>query len=138
MTPTLMGRWQTRFLLLSTLGFAISVVIGIMRGDIRPPLTLLVYVFVLGLAWDALYQYIQTYRWERDWPQPFQVVAGIVEGVLLWIERPLVLLRGDGAGGSHGLGNGYGGCGGGDAQRFKQLSSVDTHCNPRWLFTGIG
>lgn len=84
MTPTLYGRWQTRFLLLSTVGLATSILFGLDFADMRTPLALLGYVLVLGFGWDVLYNFLQRWRWERDWPPPFQVGAGFVEGALLW------------------------------------------------------
>jgi hypothetical protein len=96
MTPTLLGRWQIRFFLLGTVGVIVALVTGKLVGDVAGvpslsygittlPLFVLLYVFVQGVILDLLYQYIISYRWDRDWPTPFQVAAGIFEGVLLWI-----------------------------------------------------
>ncbi|HEY0754788.1 MAG TPA: hypothetical protein VGD98_12570 [Ktedonobacteraceae bacterium] len=84
MTPTLLGRWQTRCFLLATIGLCISLLVGLLTRNPATPLLALFYVLLLGLAWDALYQFLQTLRWDRDWPTSFQVAAGILEGAFLW------------------------------------------------------
>jgi hypothetical protein len=84
MTPTLLGRWQIRLFLLGTVGVIISLVIGFLVKDILTPLIVLGYVFLQGVILDLPYQYIVTFRWDRDWPTSFQVVAAILEGALLW------------------------------------------------------
>ncbi|HEY7347933.1 MAG TPA: hypothetical protein VH599_06395 [Ktedonobacterales bacterium] len=85
MTPTLLGRWETRFFLLATVGVIITLIVGLVVKNVVTPFLLLGYVFLFGLAWDALYQYILTFRWDRDWPTSFQVLAGVVEGALVWL-----------------------------------------------------
>ena len=85
MTPTLLGRWETRLLLLGTVGVLITAIVGVIVKNFATPFLLLGYVFLLGLAWDALYQVIITLRWDRDWPTTFQVLAGVVEGALAWL-----------------------------------------------------
>ena len=84
MTPTLLGRWETRLLLLGTIGIIITLIIGLVVKNFVLPFLLLGYVFLFGLVWDALYQFISTFRWDRDWPTTFQVGAGIAEGVVVW------------------------------------------------------
>ena len=84
MTPTLMGRWQTRLLLLSTVGLAVALTFGRLYEDFITPLALLGYVLMLGFLWDILYQAVQSLRWDRDWPPSFQLAAGIIEGAFLW------------------------------------------------------
>jgi hypothetical protein len=94
MTPTLLGRWQTRLLLLGTGGLIVTLIVGSIAGDVRTPLASLGYVVVLGLGWDCVYHYLQSWRWDRDWPPAFQVVAGVWEGGFVWgliqISRSLV------------------------------------------------
>jgi hypothetical protein len=85
MTPTLPGRWQTRVLLLGTVGLVLSLIYGAIVGDLGTPVTLLGYVLLLGCYWDALYHYLQSWRWDRDWPPAFQVAAGLAEGVAIWL-----------------------------------------------------
>jgi hypothetical protein len=82
-TPTLGGRWQTRILLLGTLGVIISALFAAAFGS---GLFFLVigYVALFGLAWDVLYIALQKLRWDRDWPAAFQVLNGLVEGALVY------------------------------------------------------
>jgi len=85
MTPTLLGRWQIRIFLLATVGLLISFLVALsIGGNYQVPLLALLYVLLLGLAWDVLYQVITSYRWDRDWPTCYQVAAGVIEGALVW------------------------------------------------------
>lgn len=84
MTMTLYGRWQTRALVLWTAGLLITLLFGLAYGDLLTPLALLLYVTLLGLGWDALYHYLQGFRWEGDWPPLFQLFGGLAEGLLVW------------------------------------------------------
>ncbi|MGK7909549.1 MAG: hypothetical protein AB4040_20255 [Synechococcus sp.] len=78
MTPTLLGRWQTRVLLFGTIGALVSIPFG------ATALEILLYALILGLFWDVLYTWIQKFRWDRDWPAALQLAAGIWEGLVLW------------------------------------------------------
>ena len=83
MTPTLLGRWQIRIFLLATVGLAISLIVSlIVRNAV--PLFALLDVLLFGLVWDVIYQFITSFRWDRDWPTCYQVVAGVIEGTLVW------------------------------------------------------
>lgn len=84
MTPTLFGRWQTRFFLLSTVGLSISLLVGLITRSFLP-LQALLYVLVAGSVLDILYRCIQSFRWDLDWPTSFQVMAGVLEGLLVWV-----------------------------------------------------
>src|SRR5438034_9934158 len=94
MTPTLLGRWQTRLLLLATIGLLVTLVFGRIYGDFRTPLAVLAYVLLFGFVWDILYNFLQTFRWDHDWPPAFQLLAGIVEGLFLWVLLVWVRLPG--------------------------------------------
>ena len=83
MTPTLVGRWQTRVLLLATVGLLVTLPFGAVAGT--TPFVVLAYVASLGLAWDVLYSLLQALRWERDWPPAFAVVAAIAEASLIYL-----------------------------------------------------
>ena len=95
MTPTLLGRWETRFFLLATVGVVIALAVGYgynlnagtPYNDLNYfiPLTIMGYVLGFGLVWDVLFQAIVYLRWERDWPTVFQIMAGIAEGALVWV-----------------------------------------------------
>lgn len=86
MTPTLFGRWQTRLLLLGTVGVLITLPFAL--GIISPGADfvyfwVLGYIAVFGLGWDFLYNYLQKFRWDRDWPGLFQLLAGVWEAIFL-------------------------------------------------------
>lgn len=38
---------------------------------------------VFGFVWDSLYIYLQRFRWDRDWPAVFQLLAGLWEAAFL-------------------------------------------------------
>jgi hypothetical protein len=83
MTPILIGRWQTRVVMLGTLGLLITALFYLAnRGG--PFFLVLGYVLAFGLVWDIVYIALQKLRWDRDWPTPFQVANGIIEGALIY------------------------------------------------------
>jgi hypothetical protein len=88
MTPTLIGRWQTRILLLTLVGFPITLpfTVGIVGPGASPVFSLiLLYVILFGFLWDVMYDFWQQFRWDRDWPGVLQLLAGIGEAVFLGI-----------------------------------------------------
>ena len=92
MTPNLVGRIQTRILLLSTIGllWTFLIVPFLPKGGASIPETYavtvlaLIMVAVLGFGWEIIYHLIQQYRWEKDWPTIFGLLVAIPEGVLAW------------------------------------------------------
>ena len=83
MTPTLFGRWQSRFFLLGTIGLAVTLVFALLFRTMAP-IIILVLVFGFGLIWDVLYSLVQKRRWDHDWPPLLQLAAGIVEGIFIF------------------------------------------------------
>ncbi len=83
-TPTLMGRWQTRIVMLATLGLLISFLFAIGYDD-TTFYKVLFYVAVFGVVWDIIYIQLQHLRWDRDWPAVFQIANGIIEGALIYL-----------------------------------------------------
>jgi len=85
MTPTLLGRWQTRLLLLATVGLAVTLpfYLGIISPGGSIFLGVLVYIALFGLVWDVVYQYFQKFRWDSDWPGALQLLAGIWEAIFV-------------------------------------------------------
>lgn len=89
MIPTLFGRWQTRIFLLATIGLLFTLpfalgVIGFTQGRFTPAyFWVLFYVGLFGLAWDVLYDYLQKYLWDHDWPGVLQFFGAIAEAILL-------------------------------------------------------
>lgn len=83
MTPTLFGRWQTRTLLLLTFGVFFTLPFVLFFG--LTPLLILGMVLFFGYGWDILYMVIQSGRWDRDWPPAYQFLAGVWEGIFVFI-----------------------------------------------------
>lgn len=86
MTPTLFGRWQTRLFLLTTVGILITLPfsLGIVEPDFGNGYFLvLAYIALFGCGWDLVYNYLQRFRWDRDWPGVLQLLAGIWEAIFL-------------------------------------------------------
>lgn len=87
MTPTLFGRWQTRILLLETVGLAITLFFCV-GATLGPgfglgPFFYLQYILLLGIGWDMLYHYLQQWRWDHDWPAALQWLAALWEWLFL-------------------------------------------------------
>lgn len=83
-TPTLQGRWQTRYFLLGVVGVPVTVAFALLYGSLTP-YALLLYVLLLGVGWDVLYDALQRRRWDRDWPPLFAWLGGLGEGAALWL-----------------------------------------------------
>ncbi len=92
MTPTLIGRIQTRLVLLATVGVVWTVIVGPFLpadgelGDVYAmTLRALLVTAILGtVLWEPLYHGLQQLRWEKDWPTALGLVTGIPEGLLVW------------------------------------------------------
>jgi hypothetical protein len=92
MTPTLIGRWQTRFALLATVGVAWTLLVTPLLphgADIgaayRTTLLALVITAVIGaVVWDPIYHGLQQFRWEKDWPTFYALLNGINEAATTW------------------------------------------------------
>lgn len=92
MTYSLAGRIQTRLIVFTMLG-------GIWTALVTPVLptrlllgasygmafTVLGLLVALGLLWELLYHLLQQFRWDKDWPIVFSLLAGVPEGLLLWL-----------------------------------------------------
>jgi hypothetical protein len=58
---------------------------GVGAGDrYRAAFGVLLAVAVVGILWDVLYQGLQQFRWEKDWPTMFGLLTGINEGLVVW------------------------------------------------------
>ena len=84
MIPTLIGRWQTRIWLMNTIGLLITFGFAYIVGDFMAPFLILTYVTSFGIVWDIIYDWLQSKRWDRDWPPMFFVISGIVEAGWVW------------------------------------------------------
>lgn len=93
MTPTLMGRIQTRWFLLLVVGVPwtlVLMVFGLLSGEayldlLIGGLRVLGLVGLLGTLWEFVYHGLQQFRWEKDWPALFGLLTIVNEGVLLWL-----------------------------------------------------
>ena len=92
MTPTLVGRIQSRLFLLFTVGLLWTFVVvpvlprfGAPLGEVYGiTITAIILTAVLGIGWELLYHLIQQYRWEKDWPILFGLLTGFNEGVVVY------------------------------------------------------
>lgn len=94
MTPTLLGRIQTRIFLLVVLGVPWTLVLGPILprpegaslGDAYQVLFLaLALVALIGVVWELVYHGLQQLRWEKDWPTLFGLLTGINEGIVVYL-----------------------------------------------------
>ena len=102
MTPTFFGRIQTRIFLIAVIGSLWTLVVtpflpsdGSLSETYEATFAVLVVVLVLGLAWEVLYQGLQQFRWEKDWPTGFGLILGIPEGIVVWLVVSAGLAPGD-------------------------------------------
>ena len=94
MTPTLLGRIQTRLAMLGTVGVVWTLLIGLVvprpdgasSGDVYKALfTALLIVAIVGIVWELIYHGLQQYRWEKDWPTIFGLLVAVPEGIVAWL-----------------------------------------------------
>lgn len=98
MTPTLLGRIQTRLFLLATAGSLWTLLVTPLLPEVgslglayRITFLALLVVAVVGIPWEFLWHGLQQFRWEKDWPTFFGLLTGIPEGMVAWaILRQLV------------------------------------------------
>jgi hypothetical protein len=87
MLPTLMGRIQTRILVLAVVGGLVTLLITpVLPHDpsYHDTFIILLSVIVLGIGWEILYHGLQQFRWEKDWPTIFGLLTAINEGLVIW------------------------------------------------------
>ena len=101
MTPTLIGRIQTRIALLLFFGVPWTIVVTrFLPGydtsagyaqNLRMTLQVLALVMAVGILWEFPYHLLQQFRWEKDWPSLFVLLLGIPEGIVLFFVARAVL-----------------------------------------------
>lgn len=84
MTPTLLGRWQTRILLFAVIGLPVTALyalafVGADGRLPREPFLFLGLILAVGLVADVVYDRLQRLRWEGDWPFIFFVYFSVLE-----------------------------------------------------------
>jgi hypothetical protein len=93
MTPTLMGRFQTRIFLAATVGVLWTAAItpalprpAGMSSAFAYHVTFkaLGLMTLLGLGWEVVYHVIQQSRWDKDWPSVFALLVVVPEAIPLW------------------------------------------------------
>ncbi len=95
MTPTLIGRIQSRLVLVAAVGIPIALILGVVLprpteattpGDMyRVFFVALALVAVVGVVWELVWHGLQQLRWEKDWPTLFGLITGVPEGVVVWL-----------------------------------------------------
>ncbi|TDB96427.1 hypothetical protein [Actinomadura sp. 7K534] len=99
MTPTLIGRIQTRILLAATVGVLWTALIAPFLPDptgvtasmwtvgmrYAIAFTGLLLTTVYGLVWEHLYHRLQQRRWDKDWPSVFGLLTILNEAPLAWL-----------------------------------------------------
>ena len=95
MTPTLIGRLQTRLVLVACIGLPWTLVIttlaAVQAGEsysdtLAITIEALIIVLVVGLVvWEPLYHGLQQVRWEKDWPTGLGLLTAINEGIVVWL-----------------------------------------------------
>lgn len=94
MTPTLIGRIQTRLVLLATVGLVWTAAVSPLLP--RPEWASLAMVYRItfkaigvvagaGIGWELAYHGLQQLRWNKDWPSLFGVLTAINEGIAAWL-----------------------------------------------------
>lgn len=104
MTPTLMGRLETRILLTSTIGLLWTALITLalplpvgtgISAAYRMTFAGVGLMAALGLLWELLYHLFQQFRWDKDWPSLFALITVVNEAIVLWyVEHWLGVLPG--------------------------------------------
>jgi hypothetical protein len=89
MTPTYIGRLQTRYFLLFIVGLPVTFFWALISAGFGGgigffvPFINLALVAAFGFMWDGLYMFLQSFRWDRDWPPIFQLGEGFLES--FWV-----------------------------------------------------
>lgn len=97
MTPTLIGRWQTRILLFIVIGLPVTAVFAFWLGEwtfplLLPPFWFLATLLAVGLILDVVYFQMQRFRWDQDWPFAFFTFFSILEFLIVFALMRLDLL----------------------------------------------
>lgn len=93
MTPTLIGRIQSRLVLVLLVGIPWTILVAPFLPAGRAPLievyqmtfTAVILVAIVGaVLWEPLYHLAQQFRWEKDWPTGLGLVTALPEGLLVF------------------------------------------------------
>lgn len=103
MTPTLLGRWQTRILLFIFIGLPVTFLYALYLTNWRwppaidlsaftDPFVFITVLLLVGLVLDVLYIQIQRFHWDHDWPFAYQFFFSIVEFFIVYLMMDYGLL----------------------------------------------
>jgi hypothetical protein len=91
-TPTLMGRIQTRIFLVAVIGSIWTLIITPLLPVDAPLETkylvtyrVLLTVGLCGIVWECIYHALMQLRWEKDWPAFLTILLVVPEGLLVWL-----------------------------------------------------
>ena len=95
MIPTLAGRLQTRLILFFLIGVPVTLIFALVQTnfiwswrEIQIFVYFLCSILALGLFLDPIYIFIQSTRWDRDWPFAYQFFFSWIEfGIVLFVAR---------------------------------------------------
>ena len=84
MTPTLMGRLQTRLILYIFIALPVTLLYALFLdlgevGRLSDPFVFISAMTLIGFILDPFYIQIQRFRWDNDWPFAFQFFFTILE-----------------------------------------------------------
>ncbi len=90
MTPTYLGRVQTRLFLLLVVAVPwTALIVPLLPGPTGPTYRVayaaVFCVGLFGIAWEALYHGLQQFRWDKDWPILLGLLVGINEGIAVYL-----------------------------------------------------
>jgi hypothetical protein len=96
MTPTLIGRLQTRALVTLVIGVPWTILLAAPLSGLTVGRGLIVVITmgVVGLGWEAVYHWIMGFRWEKDWPSLLGLLTGVNEAIFLGLLLQLGLVAG--------------------------------------------
>ncbi len=145
MTPTFIGRFQTRLFVTFTLGLVWTVVITPFLPITTPDgyqlaftiddglddvykltLAALAITGIFGaLVWEPIYHLLMQFRWEKDWPAIFNLGQMIPEGITTFLLLHVAVL------------NPFGDLEGGDKEQFVPVVAYVMLFVTTWIVTWL-
>lgn len=114
MTPSFLGRVETRWFLLATVGVVVTAIItpilywlilspagsmGSLGEAYKATYLALLLVAAFGFFWEILWHFLMQFRWDKDWPAMFILLQAIPEAVPVWFALSAIMGWGDLPGG---------------------------------------
>jgi len=103
-TPTLLGRIETRVFTLWTVGALWTLIVSMLLPGIPANASaatiysatyrVLLVITILGVGWEFIYHFLQQFRWEKDWPIMYAFLTGINEGIVAWFVIRAIDIKG--------------------------------------------